>query len=101
MITTSWHIANLERESSDGYVYTAHWTVSVTDGEHSAGSYGSVGLERPEEEELVPFEDLSEELVISWVQDKLGEEQISSIQSSLINQIEEQKEPTKLSGTPW
>ena len=101
MITTSWHIANLERESTDGYVYTAHWAVSLTDGEYSAGSYGSVGLERPEEEELIPFEDLSEELVISWVCDKLGEEQVTSIESSLISQIEEQKTPSKLSGVPW
>ena len=101
MITTSWHIANLERESTDGYVFTAHWTVSVTDGEYSAGSYGSVGLERPEESELIPFDNLTEELVISWVQDKLGEEQVASIQSSLISQIEEQKTPSKLSGVPW
>lgn len=100
MITTSWHIANLERESSDGYVYTAHWTVSVTDGDLSAGSYGSIGLERPEGE-LIPFDNLTEELVVSWVCDKLGEEQVASIQSSLINQIEEQKTPSKLSGVPW
>ena len=100
MITTSWHIANLERESTDGYVFTAHWTVSVTDGEYSASSYGSIGLERPEGE-LIPFDYLSEELVISWVQDKLGEEQVASIQSSLISQIEEQKTPSKLSGVPW
>lgn len=100
MITTSWYIANLERESTDGYVYTAHWTVSVTDGEHSAGSYGSIGLERPEGE-LIPFDNLTEELVVSWVWDKLGEEQVDSIQSSLINQIEEQKTPSKLSGVPW
>ena len=100
MITTSWNIANLERESTDGYVFTAHWTVSVTDGEYSAGSYGSVGLERPEGE-LIPFDNLTEELVISWVQDKLGEEQVASIQSSLISQLEEQKTPSKLSGVPW
>ena len=100
MITTSWHIANLERESSDGYVFTAHWTVSTTDGEYSASSYGSMGFERPEGE-LIPFDNLTEELVISWVQDKLGEEQVASIQSSLISQIEDQKAPTKLSGTPW
>lgn len=100
MITTSWNIANLERESTDGYVFTAHWTVSATDGEYSASSYGSIGFERPEGE-LIPFDNLTEELVISWVQDKLGEEQVASIQSSLISQIEEQKTPSKLSGVPW
>lgn len=100
MVTISWHIANLERETSDGYVYTAHWTVSATDGEYSSSSYGSVGFQRPDEE-LIPFEELTEELVISWVQEKLGEEQVSLITSSLISQIDDQREPSSLSGVPW
>ena len=99
--TYTWGIANLERETSDGYVFTAHWTLSATDGEHIASSYGSIGFERPEEEELIPFEDLTEELVISWVQEKLGEESITSMESALQSQIEEQKKPTKESGVPW
>lgn len=105
MITTTttytWGVANLERETSDGYVFTAHWTLSATDGEHTAGSYGSIGFERPEEDELIPFEDLTKELVISWIQEKLGEESITSMESALQSQIEEQKAPTKESGVPW
>ena len=62
---------------------------------------GRTPLTSPEESELIPFDNLTEELVISWVQDKLGEEQVASIQSSLISQIEEQKTPSKLSGVPW
>ena len=98
--TFTWNIANLERETVDGYVYTAHWTLNATDEEFSVGSYGSIGLERPEED-LIPFEDLTKELVISWIQDKLGEEQVESMQNALIAQIEEQKTPTKSSGVPW
>jgi hypothetical protein len=29
--TFTWNIANLERETSDGYVYTAHYTVNAAD----------------------------------------------------------------------
>jgi hypothetical protein len=100
-MTTTWKIANLERETVDGYVYTVHWTLNVTDDEYSAGSYGSIGLERPEDDELIPFEDLTEELVISWICDKMGEEQIETMISALQSQIEEQKAPTKASGVPW
>jgi hypothetical protein len=100
MTTYEWNISNLERETSDGYVFTAHWTLSATDGEHTAGSYGSIGFERPEEE-LIPFENLSKELVISWVKEKLGEESIISMEAALQAQIEEQKAPTKESGVPW
>jgi hypothetical protein len=101
MITTSWHIVNLERESTDGYVFTIHWSVNATetveDQTYSAGSYGSIGLERPEEG-LIPFEELTEELVVSWLQEKLD---VESIEASLSSQIEEQKNPSKLSGIPW
>lgn len=100
MTTYTWGIANLERETSDGYVFTAHWTLSATDGDHTAGSYGSIGLERPEGK-LIPFENLTEELVIQWVQEKLGEEQVVSMKAALQAQIDEQKAPSKESGVPW
>ena len=57
--TFTWKISNLERETSDGYVFSAHWTVAAENGSHTAGSYGSVGFERPEE--LIEYEDLTED----------------------------------------
>ena len=104
MTTYTWKVSQLERESSDGYVFTAHWTVNATetveDKTYSAGAYGSIGLERPEED-LIAFEELTEELVVSWVLDKLGEEQVTNMETSLTNQIQEQKTPSKLQGLPW
>ena len=101
MTTFTWNIAQLERETTDGYVYTAHWTVNATekveDKTYTASSYGSIGLERPEED-LIPFEDLTEELVVSWIQEKLD---IETHETSLQSQIDEQKTPSKLSGVPW
>jgi len=32
-IAFTWAIANLERETADGFVYTAHYTVNATYGE--------------------------------------------------------------------
>jgi hypothetical protein len=93
----TWDIANLERETSDGYVYTAHWAASSTLGEFSAGAYGSVGFERPEED-LIPFEQLTKDQVLGWVKDKLDTDQI---EAALASQIAEQQAPQKASGTPW
>ena len=31
MTTYTWKVSQLERESSDGYVFTAHWTVNATE----------------------------------------------------------------------
>jgi hypothetical protein len=95
----SWNIASLERETSDGFVFTAHWTVNAVEGEYSASAYGSVGLERPDE--LIPYEDLTEETVVSWVQESMGEEQVESIEDNLLAQIAEQKAPQKAQGLPW
>ena len=95
----SWNIANLERETSDGYVFTAHYTVDANDGTYSAGAYGSIGLERPET--LISYSSLTKELVVSWVKDKLGTEQVEAIEAALQAQLDEQHAPTKAAGMPW
>lgn len=98
--TYTWRIANLERETSDGYVFTAHYTVDAKDDTYSAGAYGSIGLERPEGD-LIPFADLTEDVVVAWVLAKLGDEQVLAIHSALDAQLDEQRQPTKVSGVPW
>jgi hypothetical protein len=100
MTTTNWHIANLERETSDGYVFTAHYTVDAKDDTYSAGAYGSIGLERPEGR-LIAFAGLTEEQVIEWIQEKLGDEAVANVEAALQSQIDEQRQPTKAAGVPW
>jgi len=99
MTTISWNIANLERETADGYVFTAHYTIDANDGTYSAGAYGSIGLERPET--LIPYSELQKELVVSWVKDKLGTEQVEAIEAALQAQLDEQHAPSKAAGVPW
>jgi len=100
MTTFTWNIANLERETGDGYVYTVHYTVDAKDDTYSAGAYGSIGLERPEEE-LIPFSDLTADIVVGWVKDQFGQEKVAEIEAALQQQLDEQRTPTKASGLPW
>jgi hypothetical protein len=99
--TNTWNIANLERETSDGYVYTAHYTVNAVseDGVYSSGAYGSLGLERGDT--LVPFADLTEATVVGWVKEKLTAEKVTEIEAALQAQLDEQRQPTKAGGLPW
>ena len=97
--TISWDIANLERETSDGYVYTAHYTITANDGAYQAGAYGSIGLERPEN--LIPYSSLTKAIVVGWVKNELTAEKVADIETALQNQINEQHQPTKASGIPW
>jgi hypothetical protein len=96
---TTWAIANLERETADGFVFTAHYTVNAKDDAYSAGAYGSIGFERPEN--LVPFADLTEAEVVSWVQEALGEDKVAEVEAALQNQIDQQRNPTQAAGLPW
>lgn len=98
--TFTWAIAQLDRETSDGYVFTAHYTVDANDGVYKAGAYGSIGFERPESS-MIPFSDLTEEIVIGWVKEKFGDEKVLEIEEALQSQIKEQRHPSKASGVPW
>ena len=97
--TYSWKVVNLERETADGFVYNAHYTVNAEDGTYSAGAYGSIGLERPDN--LIPFDDLTEEVVIGWVKEKLGAEKVTEVEDALQVQLDEKHAPTKAAGVPW
>jgi hypothetical protein len=97
--TFTWKIANLERETADGFVFTAHYTVNAEDGTYTSGAYGSLGFERPDN--LIPFADLTEETVVSWVKEQFGAEKVAEIEAALQAQLDEQHAPTKAAGLPW
>jgi hypothetical protein len=97
----TWRIAQLERLTEDGLVITAHYTVDANDGAYSAGAYGSQGFERPEEDVLIPYADLTEEIVVGWVQNALGDEKVAEVEAALQGQLDEQRHPTKAAGVPW
>jgi len=98
----TWDIAQLERTTVDGIVYVAHYTIAATDGIYSASAYGSIGLEQPDPDNIIPFAKLSKDLVIGWVQEKLGgDEKVEEIEAALQAQLDEQAAPTKAQGVPW
>jgi hypothetical protein len=96
--TTTWSIAQLERHTADGIVYTAHYTVDANDGTYSTGAYGSIGLEQPDPDNVIPYADLTPEIVIGWVKDKLN---VEEIEAALQAQLDEKHAPTKAAGLPW
>jgi hypothetical protein len=97
-MTITWNIEQMDRQTSDGLVTTVHWRANAVEDSYAATSYGSVGLTAGQS--LIPFADLTKEVVIGWVKDKLGEEQVTAVEESLAAQIEAQKEPVSASGLP-
>jgi hypothetical protein len=96
----TWAVAQMERHTADGIVYVVHYTVAANDGTYSSSAYGSIGLEQPEGE-VIPYADLTPEIVIGWVKDKFGEEKVAEIEAALQKQLDEQRNPTAAQGLPW
>jgi hypothetical protein len=107
---TTWKIINMERHIENGIVYIVHWIASLQedrefnqesiilkDKKYYASSYGSIGLQAPEEN-IIAYENLTEEIVIEWIKTVLDTE---FIETSLLAQIELQKNPPTATGLPW
>jgi hypothetical protein len=97
-MTIEFKIAQLERQTSDGFVTTVHWTASKTEGENTVGSYGSVGFTKEDGVNLIPFADLTEAVVIDWVKEKLD---VEAMETGFDAQLAELAAPSKTSGMPW
>jgi hypothetical protein len=95
-MTTTWKISTLDREVSNGFVTTAHWTATAVDGEHSASAYATVSW--AEGTPAVPYANLTEAEVLSWVWESIDK---AATEASLAAQIELLKNPVKATGTPW
>lgn len=99
MTTTNWTVSEMERVKATGFVNVVHYSVTKTDGDFTASTYGTIGF-TPDGSEtgMIPFAFLTEAQVIAWVKDKLGEE---VVEAALAAQIEAQKNPVSASGLPW
>ena len=96
----TWAIANLERNTADGKVAVAHYTVSAQSGDkaYTSGAYGSLGFDG---DIATPFPELTEVEVVGWVKDALGEEKVTEIEQALQSQLDEQRAPKTAAGVPW
>jgi hypothetical protein len=97
-IVYNWQINQMDRLTSDGFVVTVHYTVTAQEGEYTASTYGTVGYSEQPGESYTPYDQLTQEMVIGWVQTSLGKD---TVESSLVSQIEAQKQPKQVSGLPW
>ena len=99
--TFTWAIANMEHYTSDGVVFTVHYTVNAEDGTYSSGAYGSIGLEKPDPENMIPYSQLTPEIVIGWVKGHFGEEKVEEVEAALQAQLDEKHAPSTEPGLPW
>ena len=96
-MTTTWTISQLDRNTADGFVTTAHWQATAVDGEHTASIYSTCSW--ADGTVNTPYADLTQATVLGWVWANGVDKQAT--EDALAAQIALQKAPVTASGTPW
>jgi len=100
-MATVWTISQLERNTADGGVITAHWRATLTSGDNTASNYGTVGFSPDASaDDFVAFDSLDEATVIGWVQASEGID-VDAIEAGLQTKIDALENPVSASGLPW
>ena len=95
-MTTTWTISQLDRNTANGFVTTAHWQATAVDGEHTASIYSTASWA----DGIVntPYADLTQATVLGWVWESIDKQ---ATEDALAANIALQKNPVQASGTPW
>jgi hypothetical protein len=105
MIKT-WNIVQLnaypEYAGQQNIVFTVHWTLTATEADYLGYTYGSIGLELDPEAIYTPYNELTQEQVLTWVHNALGQDQVAAHETSVAQQIETQINPPVVTPPlPW
>ena len=95
-ISYNWTISTLDREVSNGFVTTAHWSATAVDGDYTASTYATCSW--AEGTPTIAYDNLTEATVLGWVWESVDK---AATEASLAAQIELLKNPVKATGTPW
>ena len=113
-LTYTWNITRLSILPEDtnliGDVFVkpvthVYWEKTGTDSDGYSGTFaGATGLtySATAAEEFTAFEDLTEEMVLSWVKkDTRSQEYESHINSNIMQQIQDEKKAAQDASLPW
>lgn len=105
-ITYDWTISSLEChtkvDKKEKVVFNVHWRYGARDAEYFAETYGCESLNTDNLKNFVKYEDLTKETIVSWLEEAMGQEKITTMQQGLAAGIETQKNPPVVSPPlPW
>ena len=103
MITYDWNCKTVDvhpqEEGETDVVYNVHWIVTGVDGDYSASCIGTQVVPLSEGGTFIPFEDLTNDVVVEWTKEAMGEEQVTQIEASVASEIEGKINPTSVTMT--
>ena len=99
MIEVSWEVYDVKREMDTGLITHLFWTCLAQDGEESFQSKGATVIDRDDLEEFVPFENVTEEMVMGWL--TKSNVDIEHVESRTLNLFNKNFNASSMSGLPW
>jgi len=101
----SWKVLNMKRRSSDGYILEVSSAYEKEDVPGYARKKLNNTFTGTPGDGFTPYEDLTEAIVLGWVKDSLGAEEVSSIETSIDAEAAAKKQaienPVNADGLPW
>ena len=107
MTTFTWSINDLMTQTIEGkqdYVVVADYTLLGVDGTYTASVGGISRFSTEDTGVFIPYEDLTEDIVIGWVKGQLGENGIISLEACIQGQINSMINPPQspvITPLPW
>lgn len=104
-VTTTWKVLDMKRNSSDDGVVEVKWELRATaDTGETAVEGGELKIESYDASspDFVPFADLTEDTVLGWVWEDLGDKK-AEIEADRTAKVEAQiaKNASEATGLPW
>ena len=96
-IAYNWTITETNYQTSDKFIFQAHWTASAVDGDYTASIYSTCSW--ADGSPTIPYSDVTESEVLQWVWDSGVSKEAT--EAALAQNIELQKNPVTATGTPW
>jgi hypothetical protein len=96
MTTFTWIVKQLLTQTIDGeqnYVVIANYEVTGVDGEYTSSISDSARFSTANVDNFIPYQDLTNDIVIGWIQSLLGVDGVANYESSIQGQIDSQINP--------
>ena len=97
MITFNWQVTQTDYLVADGFITTAHWTATATDGTYTASAYSTCSFATATPS--IPYASVTEQEVLTWCWNNGVDK--DATEASLAQQIELLKNPVTAAGVPW
>ena len=103
MITYDWNCKTVDVHPQEAgeidVVYNVHWIVTGVKEDYSATNIGTQIVPLDPETPFIPFEDLTNEIIVDWTKEAMGPEQVQTIEDNIASQIVELEIPTSVTMT--